>query len=169
MARLSERDKKFADEYRIDLNPVQAAVRAGYSPATAKDAYRWLKEGDDREKPRLRARIEAALAERSRRTGVSADRVVRELARIAFANMTDVVDVERAMLKPGASRDDTAVIASVKVKSGEDFTEREIKLADKLKALELLGKHLGMYADKLILTDDRPVIIDNIPGGEEDG
>lgn len=169
MARLSERDKRFADEYLIDLNPVQASIRAGYSPATAKDAYRWLKENDDREKPGLRARIDAALAERSKRTGVTADRVVRELGRIAFGDLTDVVDVERATVKWNATRDDTAIIASVKVKSGEDFTEREVKGWDKLKALELLGRHLGMFADKLILTDDRPTIVDNIPGGEADG
>ena len=84
------------------------------------------------------------------RTGVNADRVIMELAKIAFVNANDVIDAETATLKPDALPEDTAAIQSVKVKTfGEDGLEREIKMADKLKALELLGKHLGMFRDKL--------------------
>ncbi|WHH58469.1 terminase small subunit [Petroclostridium sp. X23] len=148
MAKLTAKQQRFVEEYLIDLNATQAAIRAGYSPSTAKDIG-----CENLAKPNIRAHIDAALAERSKRTGINADRVVRELARIAFLNVDEVINVNTATVKPDASEDDTAAIASVKVKtvSGDEFdsTEREIKFADKLKALELLGKHLGMFKDKV--------------------
>ena len=79
--------------------------------------------------------------------------MVAELAKIAFVNASDVIDADTATLKPDAVPEDTAAIQSVKVKTfGEDGLEREIKMADKLKALELLGKHLGMFKDKVELS-----------------
>ena len=64
-----------------------------------------------------------------------------------------MINAKDATLKENASRDDLAAIQSVKVKSfGEDGTEREIKLADKLKALDMLGRHLAMWNDKLQLS-----------------
>ena len=155
---MNTKEERFCEEYLIDLNATQAAIRAGYAPSTAEGANKWITPGNP-EKPRLRARIDRALAERSRRTGVTADRVVRELARLAFADITDVVDTGNAVIKPDASKDDTAVIASVKVKSSEDFTEREVKLCDKTKALEMLGKHLGMFNDKKTINISLPVVI----------
>lgn len=79
------------------------------------------------------------MARLSRRTGVSAERVVRELARVAFASMPDAVDMCTATLKPDATADDRAAIASVRVKDGDVFTEREIRMCDKVRALELLA------------------------------
>ena len=98
------------------------------------------------------ARVDKSIAAQSRRTGVTADRVVRELARDAFANSQDVVNYDDATIKGAAARDDTAAVASVRVKTiptkdGEDV-EREVRMHDKLKALELLGRHLGMFIDK---------------------
>ena len=145
---MTKKQKRFVEEYLIDLNATQAAIRAGYSPDTAKSIG-----SENLTKPDLQARIAKAMAERSKRTGVSADRVVMELAKIAFVNAGDVIDAETATLKPDAAREDTAAIQSVKVKTfGEDGLEREIKMADKLKALELLGKHLGMFKDKVELS-----------------
>ena len=139
---MTDKQARFCEEYMIDLNATQAAIRAGYSPKTARE-----------QAPRLLAnvsiqnRIAQLQAEQSRRTGVSADRVVRELAKIAFANASDLIDPETASVKLDASRD-LAAIQSIKVKSfGEDGLEHEVKLADKLRALDLLGKHLGMYKD----------------------
>ncbi|MDU5211455.1 MAG: terminase small subunit [Clostridium sp.] len=148
MAKLTEKQKRFVEEYLIDLNATQAAIRAGYSPNTAKDIG-----CENLAKPNIRACIDKEIAERSKRTGINQDRVIRELARLAFVNANDVIDMEEATLKDGATEDDTAAIASVKVKTiptkeGEGI-EREIKLTDKLKALELLGKHLGMFRDKV--------------------
>lgn len=145
---LTEKQKRFVDEYLIDLNATQAAIRAGYSPDTANE-----QGSQNLVKLSIRNEIDKAMAERSRRTGVNADRVVRELAKIAFVNAVDVIDHDTATVKADASPDDTAAIQSVKVKTfGEDGLEREIKMADKLKALELLGKHLGMFKDKVELS-----------------
>lgn len=145
---MTKKQKRFIEEYLIDLNATQAAIRAGYSPDTAKSIG-----SENLTKPDIQARIAKAMAERSRRTGVNADRVVMELAKIAFVNANDVIDAETATLKPDAALEDTAAIQSVKVKTfGEDGLEREIKMADKLKALELLGKHLGMFKDKVELS-----------------
>lgn len=146
MAKLSAKQERFCEEYLIDLNATQAAIRSGYSVHSAKDIG-----SENLTKPDIRARIDAALAERSKRTGINADRVLRELGRIAFVNAVDVINMQDATVKGDAERDDTAAIASVKVKviPGEDGdgVEREIRLADKLKALELCGKHLGMFKD----------------------
>lgn len=142
---MTKKQKRFVEEYLIDLNATQAAIRAGYSPDTAHQMG-----SENLKKPVIKAAIDKEMAERSRRTGVNADRVIIELAKIAFVNAMDVIDQKTATVREDASADDTAAIQSVKVKSfGEDGLEREIKMADKLKALELLGKHLGMFQDKL--------------------
>lgn len=142
---MTKKQKRFIEEYLIDLNATQAAIRAGYSPDSAADIG-----SENLRKPDIRAHIDKAMAERSRRTGVNADRVVQELAKIAFVNAIEVIDPKTATVKENASSDDTAAIQSVKVKTfGEDGLEREIKMADKLKALELLGRHMGMFKDKV--------------------
>ena len=166
---MTERQKRFCEEYLIDLNATQAAIRAGYSAKTAKE------QGCQQlTNINVRARIDVALAARSKRTGVNQDRVIRELARVAFANATDVVDFETAELIQSATSDDTAAIASVKVKiiptSDGLGIEREIRMADKLKALELLGRHMGMFTDNLKVAGDLGVqIIDDISSPDNSG
>ena len=145
---MTKKQRRFTEEYLIDLNATQAAIRAGYSPDTAYSIGQ-----ENLKKPEIKTRIAKAMAERSRRTGVNADRVGMELAKIAFVNANDMIDVDAATKKPDAAPEDTAAIQSVKVKTfGEDGLEREIKMADKLKALELLGKHMGMFKDKVELS-----------------
>lgn len=157
------KQKRFVEEYLIDLNATQAAIRAGYSPKTAQEqASRLLSN------VMVQSAISKAEADRSRRTGINQDRVIRELAKIAFLNPVDVIDMDDATIQGQANRDDTACIASVKVKTipTEDggITEREVKTYDKLKALELLGKHLGMFTDKLKVEGGVPVVLyDDIP------
>lgn len=142
---MTKKQKRFVEEYLIDLNATQAAIRAGYSPDSAKEIG-----SENLTKPDISKAVDQAIAERSRRTGVNADRVVRELAKIAFVNAGEVIDFDTAILRDKISEDDMAAIQSVKVKTfGEDGIEREVKLADKLKALELLGKHLGLFKDKV--------------------
>jgi phage terminase small subunit len=163
MAKLTAKQQRFVEEYLIDLNATQAAIRSGYSPKTANEQSSRLLTNVN-----IRACIDKAIAERSKRTGVNADRVIRELARVAFVNAPDVVDTKNATVKADATEDDTAAIASVKVKivDGDEFSsvEREIRFADKLKALELLGKHMGMFTDKIQIDGAVPVqIIDDIP------
>ena len=106
--------------------------------------------------------ISEAMAERSKRTGVNQDRIVQELAKIAFLKITDVVDRE-GRIKENASEDDLACIESIKYKHSDtetgSSTEREVKAASKLKAMELLGKHLGMWNDRLDVNVVQPIVI----------
>lgn len=157
MARMTQKQKRFVEEYLIDLNATQAAIRAGYSPQTARDIG-----CENLTKPNIQNAIGKAMAERSKRTGINQDRVISELAKIAFIKMTDVVDAN-GRIKSGASSDDLACIESIKYKESESETgssvEREVKVASKLKALELLGKHLGMFTDKVKIDGGTKVVI----------
>lgn len=157
MAKLTEKQQRFVDEYLIDLNATQAAIRAGYSVKTAdKQGYQLL------EKTRVSEAISEKMAERSRRIGVNQDRVVQELARIAFVRMTDVVEPD-GRIKDDACGDDLSCIESIRYKQSDTDTgssvEREVRISPKMKALELLGKHLGMWNDKLDVNMNIPVII----------
>lgn len=152
----NKRHELLVQEYLIDLNQTQAAIRAGYSPKTANEQASRLFANVN-----IRARVDELMAERSKRTGVNADRVLFELARLGLINAADVINMDSATIKSSAARDDTAAIASVKVKiiPSEDgnIVEREIKLYDKNKSLELLGKHLGLFTDKLELSGKLPL------------
>lgn len=166
MARMTEKQKRFVDEYLIDLNATQAAIRAGYSPNTAEQAASRMLSF-----VKVQDAIEKALAERSRRTGISQDRVIQELAKIAFVNIRDVVNDDAEILI-NADEADLAAVESLKVKiiptkSGENGIEREVKLSSKLKALELLGKHLGMWNDKLDVNLNVPVLFEGEADLEE--
>lgn len=168
MAKLTKKQKLFVEEYLIDLNATQAAIRAGYSSNTAKEiGYENLI------KPHIKSAIDKAMAERSRRTGVNADRIIQELAKIAFLNPTDVINMNEATIKGDSNRDDTAAISSVKVKriptEDGDITEREVRTYDKIKALELLGKHIGMFTDKFKVEGNIPiVIVDDLEDDEDE-
>lgn len=164
---LTKKQQRFVEEYLIDLNAAQAAIRAGYSPTSARQIA-----DENMSKPDIKNAIEKALAERSKRTGVNADRIILELAKIAFVNPTDVINMDEATIRGDANRDDTAAISSVKVKTipTEDgnITEREIKTYDKIKALELLGKHTGMFTDKFKIEGAIPVVIHDDLDDEDD-
>ena len=159
---MTKKQKRFVEEYLIDLNATQAAIRAGYSPDTAGSIG-----AENLKKPEIKSRIDKAMAERSRRTGINQDRVLQELARIGFAKITDVVDPDTAEIRPDASDDDLACIQSIKIKPNEFGTEREVKLYDKKSALVDIGKHLGLFKDKLELTGDMDLNI-TVDYGEDD-
>ena len=159
---MTKKQKRFVEEYLIDLNATQAAIRAGYSPDTAGSIG-----AENLKKPEIKSRIDKAMAERSKRTGINQDRVLQELARIGFAKITDVVDPDTAKIRPDASDDDLACIQSIKIKPNEFGTEREVKLYDKKSALVDLGKHLGLFKDKLELTGDMELNI-TVDYGEDD-
>ncbi len=141
---MTKKQKLFIDEYLIDLNATQAAIRAGYSPDTAGSIG-----SENLKKPEIRTRIDKAMAERARRTGINQDRVLRELAKLAFVNAKDVINFKEAKVKENAEADDLACIQSVKVKPTEFGEEREVKLFDKRSALVDLGKHLGIFKEKV--------------------
>lgn len=159
--KLTDKQKKFVEEYLIDLNATQSAIRAGYSPKTANEQGARLLANVS-----IQEAISKAMAERSRRTGINQDRIVQELARIAFVKITDVVDPD-GEINTNASDDDLACIESYKVEDSDSMngssSKREVKLASKIKALELLGKHVGMWNDKIQVDVSIPVF-----GGEDD-
>lgn len=141
MARLTDKQKRFVEEYLVDLNATKAAKRAGYSEKTA-----------DRIGPELLGKtcvseaIQEAMDERSSRTEITQDAVLRELAAIGFSKATDFVKIRqngRVALTPTdeLSAEQQKVIASIK----DGKYGVEIKLHDKLGALHLLGQHLGMF------------------------
>ncbi len=148
---LTPKQKLFVEEYLIDLNATQAAIRAGYSVKTANEQGNRLLANVS-----IQEEIGKQMAERSRRTGINQDRILMELAKIALVNPEKVVDFKEATIREDALPEDLAAVASVKVKRfptkyGEGI-EREIKFYDKTKALDLAGRHLGMFKDKLELS-----------------
>lgn len=157
MAKLTEKQQRFVEEYLIDLNATQAAIRAGYSAKTA-DVQGSRMLGN----VKVQQAVAEAMAARSKRTGVNQDRVVLELAKLAFVKMTDVVD-SQGRIKKTATDDDLSCIESIKYKESDNefggSVEREVKISSKLKALELLGKHLGMWNDKLDVNIASPIVI----------
>lgn len=157
MAKLTEKQQRFVEEYLIDLNATQAAIRAGYSVKTA-DVQGSRMLGN----VKVQSAIGEAMAKRSRRTGINQDRVVQELAKIAFVKITDIVD-SKGRIKEDAKPEDLACVEVLKQKLYEMDNgismESEIRLSPKLKALELLGKHLGMWNDKVDVNVAVPIVI----------
>lgn len=167
MAKLNEKQKCFCDEYLVDLNATQAAVRAGYSEKTAR-----AMGSENLSKPYIQEYIAARQQERIERTEIKQDDVVKELANIAFSNITDYVKVvEKEMrieidgkLVPVYDEDGSPVkFKTVEPILTDELTEQQkkalaviqkgrdgfiIKTYDKLQALEKLGKHLGMWNNK---------------------
>lgn len=165
---LTDKQKRFCEEYLIDLNATQAAIRAGYSPKTAEQtASRLLRN------VKVQEYIAKRQKELSRSTEVTQERVIRELALIAFSNTADyahvvekkmkaevggaLVDVLDEDGKPVMYRTVELVLteelneeqkrALAVIKKGRDGLE--VKPCDKVRALELLGKHLGIFTEKI--------------------
>ena len=143
--KLSDKQKKFCEEYIIDFNQTQSAIKAGYS---AKTAYSIGNE--NLKKPDIQAYIKELLSKREERTQITADMVVKEWAKIAFFDIRKIFHKEGGLINPHDLDDETAtVISSIKardIKVGDDIeTIKEYRLNDKMKALDMLAKHLGMF------------------------
>lgn len=153
---LNAKQARFVEEYPVDLNATKAAERAGYSKKTAySQGQRLLKHVE------VAAAIAEAFEKRSKRLDVTQDRVVRELARIAFADIRDLFtwDEERACYVPSENLtdDQAAAISSIEAETTRytnenDETETKIKLKlrtyDKKGALDSLARHLGMFIER---------------------
>lgn len=140
----NRKHEQLVQEYFVDYNQTRAAIRAGYSPHTANVQAAALFA-----KPNIAARVAEIQAEKSRRIGLTTDRVLQEIARLALVDPTDIIDDDTGRVSAGATADDRASIQSIKVKryfdrSGQEVTEHEIRLNDKVKALELLCKAMGI-------------------------
>ena len=144
---MNARQKRFVEEYLIDLNATQAAIRAGYSVKTAYSAgQRQLK------KVEVKNAVDAALEKRRKANEVTAEKVIKELARIAFADPRKIFSwgPSGVTLLPSEdlTDDEAAAVAEVSQTITESGGSIKAKLHDKGKALELLGRHLGMFVDK---------------------
>lgn len=152
---LTAKQQRFVAEYLIDLNQTQAAIRAGYSEKTAAEqASRLLTN------VKVAEAIQAAMKARSERTQIDADWVLKRLARDATADLADLY-TEHGTLKPVhewpiAWRTGlVAGIETVQERDGEDAegkpvyaTVRKVKLLDRTKLVELIGKHVEVGAFK---------------------
>lgn len=141
------RQARFVLEYLKDLNGTQAAIRAGYSPRHAcVEGSRLLAN------PRVKEAIERAEEQAQARTHVTISRILMELARVAFADVTEVAYFENGKLvirdKSDLEKDTGCAIAELSESTGRAHS-RKVRMHDKLKALELLGRHLGMFKDKV--------------------
>jgi phage terminase small subunit len=144
---LTDKQIRFCEEYLIDLNATQAAIRAGYSEKTANE-----QGSQNLAKLSIQERITELKKERSTRTEITSDRVLQEMARLAFLDHRKFYD-ENGNLKaiPDLDDDTAAALAGFeqleeKTGSGDvlGFTKK-IKTHDKSKVLEMLGRHLGMF------------------------
>lgn len=149
--KLTDKEQRFVQEFLVDLNRTKAAERAGYSDKSARQIGSELMA-----KPHVQDAVEQALAARSARTQVSADRVIRELAKVGFVNMKDLATWEdgRPALRDSGdiAEEDAAAIKSFSYSSSSGETNSEsfsFQTHDKVRALELLGKHLKLFVDRV--------------------
>lgn len=165
---LTDKQKRFCDEYLIDLNATQAAIRAGYTEKYANTNASKLLQNTT-----ISQYIGERQKELSRKTEITQERVIRELALIAFSNNADYAHVveKKMQVEAGGALVDVldkdgnpVMYRTVEPVLTEELTEEqkralavikkgrdglEVKSCDKVKALELLGKHLGIFTDKI--------------------
>ena len=149
MGKLTPRQQRFVEEYLLDMNATQAAIRAGYSKKTARSQGQRLLTYAD-----LLNQIWIAPQKRSERIEISQDRVLREYARIAFFDPRKLFQKDGRPIDITSLDDDTAAaLVGLDVLEEYDGTGRDrrfigytkkYKIADKLKALDALREHLGM-------------------------
>jgi phage terminase small subunit len=152
--KLTEKQKKFIKEYPKDLNATQAAKRAGYSKHTAQEIG-----SENLSKPIIKEAIKKDVEKRLESAELDADWILKRIMDIADVDLAQAYD-HIGQLKPVHEIpenvrkaitgikvfDEMAGVGNEKFKIGE---VREVKFADKLKALELLGKHIVLFTDKI--------------------
>lgn len=143
MPKLTEKQKRFVQEYLVDLNATQAAIRAGYSEkSAARIAVELLN------KSQVSAELQRAMKDREKRVEITQDMVLQELANIAFSNGSDFAEVIGGSVVVKNTKEIATerrqAIASIK----ETKDGIEVKTYDKVRALELVGRHLGMFDGK---------------------
>lgn len=144
---MTEKQKIFADEYLIDLNATRA-YRKAY-PSVKKDETAAQAGSRMLRNVKVAAYIQERMQERQKRTEITQDRVLQELAAIAFARVADYAEVKDECVKIKDTKDlnEQQIRAIAGIKEGKFGIE--VKLNDKEKALELLGRHFGMFKDKV--------------------
>ena len=147
---LTAKQARFIEEYLVDRNATQAAVRAGYAKSgAAEEGSRLLRNA------KVRAALDAAIDAQQQRTQVTADRVLQELARLAFFDISQAFDADGRLLPIRSMPEDLrraiqgfeveTLYAGTGRERGEVGITSKFKMPDKGRALELLMKHLGMF------------------------
>lgn len=158
--KLTNKQRIFVNEYLIDLNATQAAIRAGYSEKTAAEiGYEYLR------KPQIAKAVQEAMDKRVDKLEITSERVLAEIAKMAFFDVRKLFDADGAPIHITSLDDETAAaIAGLDVVTtgNQDIgfaNVLKIKLADKSKNLELLGRHLKLFTDKTEITgkDGAPI------------
>ena len=153
--KLNVKQKLFCKYYLISLNATDAALKAGYSKKTAySHGQRLLKNVE------IQKFLENQVGKRAEKLEITADKVIAEIAKLAFANTTDILEItDHGVVIKDLSKLDTTCIASA-----EEVFDKEgmrvgvkVKLHDKTKNLELLGRHLGLFKDKVEHSFDEKV------------
>ncbi|MGK0129628.1 terminase small subunit [Pseudomonas aeruginosa] len=153
---LTKKQRLFVDEYLMDLNATQAAIRAGYSTRRATEiGYQLL------QRPEVAQAIQAAMAERSKRTEVEADYVIRRLREIDEMDVLDILEDDGSFRSirdwPRAWRQFLSGIEIAELFEGRGDDRRiagvlrKVKWPDKLRNLELLSRHVGTESAALDL------------------
>jgi phage terminase small subunit len=149
-SKLTPKQHRFCEEYLIDLNATQAAIRAGYSAANADKIGSELLG-----KTRVHDEVDRLKSARSQKVGITAERVLAAIAEIAFGDIRKMFDAEGRLLKPENWDDETSASVAgmdvVTVQAGEGAVEyvAKIKRTDRLRALDMLARHHSLYNDKL--------------------
>lgn len=157
---LTAKQQRFCEEYIVDLNATQAALRAGYSENNAR-----FQGCENLTKPNIQTEIQKLKSKRSERVQIEADSVIKELVKLAFSNIEDFLEVlegGEVTLKAFEviEREKLAAIESIKINTtknkdeSREYTTTQFKLHSKLNALEQLGKHLGIYKNRVEVTGD---------------
>ncbi len=137
---MNHRQRRFVVEYLVDANCMQAAIRAGYSPRTAKSASHQLMLN-----PEISAAVGRAMAARAQRTGITVERVLEEYARLAFAELRAIARWSKDGLSLTAAAsltpEDAAAIAEIAFDG--DGKAISVRLHDKLAALAALARRMG--------------------------
>ena len=142
---LTPKQQRFVEEYLVDLNATAAAARAGYKEANKQGPRLLVNVG-------VAAAVQKAKDARSNRTEITADRVLKELGRIAFLDPRKVMkwgpDGVTFLDSDGLTDDEARCVAEASETVTESGGSIKVKLLDKLRALELIGKHLGMWVER---------------------
>jgi len=168
----NNQEQVFVDEYLVCLNPEKAALKAKYAKTTARTkSFLWVSDSKQNPKPYIYKIIKKRMAARSEKTGIKAEQVIQEFAKIAFSNIqdyigpdneiTDISEMNKEIAAAVESVQTTSTITS-NSKDDKEYETKNIKLKlhNKISALENLGKHLGIYAEnnKLLVEFLPPVI-----------
>ena len=149
MANLTPKQQRFVEEYLIDLNATQAAIRAGYSEKTARDIG-----CENLAKPNIAKAIEEAQNKRQEQTKIDAAYVLKRLVEIDQMDVLDIMDDQMKIRPvnewPKVWRQYVVNLENLELSDGEGCFKK-IKWPDKVKNLELLGKHVsvGAFKDKI--------------------